>query len=233
MNKNIIALDGPAGSGKSFIAREIAKQIGFKYFDSGAYYRALTLGILHIYHKENCKEPFNAWLTSQNPSQLINGIEIDCVFTAQDENQILLNGLDVTKEIRSPQVANEIKYIADKLEFRSFVNERIKKLASFNRLVMDGRDIGTEVFPDAIFKFFITANIAVRAERRHNDLIDRGIASEKNKIKTEIEIRDKTDLERSIAPLKQASDAILIDTSQMTKNIVIEYILSKIQRDLL
>ena len=230
MNRNVIALDGPAGSGKSSVAREIAAKIGFHYFDSGAYYRAITYHAMEIYRSVATAAPFSVWIEGRE-DELVQGVKLDCIFSDSSENIILLNEKNISHEIRTPEVTNEIRYIANKKKFRDFVNAAIRELVVHNRLVMDGRDIGSEVFPDAVYKFYLTASIQVRALRRHNDLKSRGIDFDLEELQKDIESRDKTDMERAIAPLKKAHDAILIDTSHMPKNIVIENILSKIHKE--
>ena len=231
MNKNIIAIDGPAGSGKSTVAREVAKQIGFQYFDSGAYYRVVTLHCMNVKDRQGSTEDFFSWLQKQNYRELLAGVALDCEFRENGENDIFLNKDNVSAAIRTPEVTEQIKHIANKAEFREFVNKYIRDLASRKKLVMDGRDLGTEVFPDAVYKFFLTASIGVRALRRQQDLAQRGISEDLKKLEKDIELRDKTDMERDIAPLKQAGDAILIDTSLMGKNIVIETVLSGIKKE--
>ncbi|TGL64554.1 (d)CMP kinase [Leptospira sarikeiensis] len=225
MTENVIALDGPAGTGKSTVAREISKKLGFEYLDSGAFYRALTLHIYRIYQSKNLSISFSDWLSGKEFLPLTEGVEIFCEFSKTGENHIFLNGQDVSVEIRTPEITREIKYIADKLVFREFVNSQLRKLSLTHRLVMDGRDIGTHVFPDARYKFFLTASSRVRAERRYKQLLEQGIQSDLDEIEKEIIVRDKSDTEREIAPLRKAEDAILIDTDNLPKNSVISKIL--------
>ncbi|PJZ25493.1 cytidylate kinase [Leptospira hartskeerlii] len=225
MTENVIALDGPAGTGKSTVARELSKKLGFEYLDSGAFYRALTLHIFKIYVSKNSSISFSDWLSGKEFLPLTEGVEIFCEFSETGENRIFLNGEDVSTDIRTPEITREIKYIADKAVFREFVNSQLRKLSQTHRLVMDGRDIGTHVFPDARYKFFLTASSRVRAERRYNQLLEQGIRSDLEEIEKEIVIRDKSDTEREIAPLRKAEDAILIDTDNLPKNSVISKIL--------
>ncbi|TGK00071.1 (d)CMP kinase [Leptospira langatensis] len=225
MTENVIALDGPAGTGKSTVARELSKKLGFEYLDSGAFYRALTLHIYRIYSATNSSISFSEWLPLKDFASLTQGVIILCEFSKTGENHIFLNGQDVSQEIRTPEITREIKYIADKALFRDFVNSQLRNLALTHRLVMDGRDIGTHVFPDARYKFFLTASSKVRAERRYNQLLEQGIRSNLDEIENEIIIRDKSDMEREIAPLRKSADAILIDTDNLPKNSVISKIL--------
>ncbi|EMJ97424.1 MULTISPECIES: (d)CMP kinase [unclassified Leptospira] len=225
MTENVIALDGPAGTGKSTVARELSKKLGFEYLDSGAFYRALTLHIYRIYKSKNSSISFSDWLSGKELLPLTDGVKIFCEFSEAGENHIFLNGEDVSAEIRTAEITREIKYIADKAVFREFVNSQLRKLSETHRLVMDGRDIGTHVFPDARYKFFLTASSRIRAERRYNQLLEQGIRSDLDEIEKEIVVRDKSDMEREIAPLRKAEDAILIDTDNLPKNSVISKIL--------
>ncbi|PJZ68674.1 cytidylate kinase [Leptospira perolatii] len=231
MTDDVIALDGPAGSGKSTVARELAEKLGYNYLDSGAFYRALTLHIYRIYFSSAEKEPFSEWLQKQDFFKLTSGVAIQCSFVRSEENRISLNGEDVTLQIRAPEITKEIKHIANKLEFRNFVNFQLRKLAESYKLIMDGRDIGTEVFPFAKHKFYLTASSRVRAERRYAQLLEQGHSSDLEEIEKEIILRDRSDMEREIAPLRQAKDAILIDTDRLPKNSVISKILESLEDD--
>lgn len=228
MNQNIVAMDGPAGSGKSTVAREIASKIGYNYLDTGSYYRALTLFFHRIYKKENSTLPFSEWVNSQNLEKEFSKISLQTEFLGSGINKTILNQEDVSEEIRLPELTEEIKYLAPLRNVRDFVNQCLHDLGSKYKLIMDGRDIGTEVFPDAKFKFFVTASIEVRAERRYKELLEKGISVNLEQLKEDIEKRDKSDMMRKIAPLRMADDAILIDTTQLSKNVVINMILSKI-----
>lgn len=228
MNQNIVAMDGPAGSGKSTLAREIAKQIGFNYLDTGSYYRAFTLYFHRMYKKEKNKESFSKWIENKNLANEFSKISIQTEFISDGANKTFLNSEDVSDEIRLLEVTEEIKYLAPLREVRDFVNQSLHELSKKYKLIMDGRDIGTEVFPDAKFKFYITASIDVRAQRRYQELVEKGISVQLEQLKEDIIRRDKSDRERKIAPLRKADDAILIDTTQLSKNVVINNILSQI-----
>jgi cytidylate kinase len=228
MNQNIVAMDGPAGSGKSTVAREIAKQIGYNYLDTGSYYRAFTLFFHQIYKKENSRVSFSEWIKSQNLKIKFSEILIQTEFLSEGINKTILNLEDVSEEIRLPEITEEIKYLAPLREVRDFINQSLHDLSKKYKLIMDGRDIGTEVFPDAKFKFYITASIEVRAERRYQELVEKGISVQLEQLKEDINKRDKSDMERKIAPLRKADDAILIDTTELSKNVVINKILSQI-----
>ncbi|AOP33363.1 cytidylate kinase [Leptospira tipperaryensis] len=230
MNENVIALDGPAGSGKSTVARQIAEKIGFNYLDTGAFYRALTLFLYRLYEKTPNAGEFSDWVKTNEAETSISHAHILCEFSAGNENRIFLNNEDVSLAIRTPEITREIKHIANKRIYRDFVNKELHSLAKLHKLLMDGRDIGTEVFPDAKFKFYLTASSKVRAERRTLQLKEQGISADQNEIEREIILRDKSDMERDIAPLYQAKDAILIDTDILSKNSVISKILEILDR---
>ena len=228
MNQNIVAIDGPAGSGKSTVAKEIAEKIGFHYLDTGSYYRAFTLYFHRIYKNQNLEIKFSEWIEKQNLENEFSKILIQTEFLTGGTNKTILNSQDISEEIRLPEVTEEIKYLAPIQKVREFVNSSLHDLAKKYKLIMDGRDIGTEVFPDAKYKFFVTASIEVRAQRRFQELAEKGISVNLEQLKDDIEKRDKSDMMRKIAPLRMADDAILIDTTQLSKNVVINMILSKI-----
>ena len=218
MDKLIIAIDGQASTGKSTQAKKIADNLGFNYRDSGAYYRAITLYLLNSNVKHDLK-------ISQ---EILNQISIK-----QDYNEghfrIFLNDNDVTNKIRGHKVSLSVSNYAKKPEIRKFVFDQLRKSAESNSIVVDGRDIGTVVFPDANFKFFLIAEPRIRAERRHKQIDDDSVKVEI--IEEEIKIRDKTDSTREIAPLRKADDAIKIDVSDLTIDEVFNKILQKIKSD--
>ncbi len=218
MNKVIIAIDGQASTGKSTQAKKIADNLGFNYRDSGAYYRAITLYLLNNNIKHNLK-------ISQ---EILNQIIIK-----QDYNEgqfrIFLNDDDVTNKIRGHKVSLSVSNYAKKSEIRKFVFDQLRKSAESNSLVVDGRDIGTVVFPDADFKFFLIAEPRIRAERRHKQIDDDSVKVDI--IEEEIKVRDKTDSTREIAPLRKADDAFKIDVSDLTIKEVFNKILQKIKSD--
>ncbi|HNK95766.1 MAG TPA: (d)CMP kinase, partial [Leptospiraceae bacterium] len=212
----------------STVAREIAAQIGYHYLDTGSYYRAFTLFFYRLYKKNKINSSFADWVQAQNLEKEFSNINIETEFLSSGGNKTLLNSEDISEEIRLPEITEEIKHLAPLRNVRDFVNESLHKLAKKYKLIMDGRDIGTEVFPDAKYKFFVTASIETRADRRYKELIEKGIQVDLEQLKEDISKRDKSDMERKIAPLKIANDAILIDTTQLSKNVVINMILSKI-----
>lgn len=228
MKENIIAIDGPAGSGKSSVAKEIAKSTKFYYMDSGAYYRAITLYFWRRYQKENSPESFPEWLKIQPEMNNLSTIHLDAFLDKSLGNSIFLNSEDVSQEIRSPEVTEQIKYLAVLADIRNYVNQNLYKLSEKYSLIMDGRDIGTEVFPDARLKFFLTADSKIRAQRRWEEYKASGINIDLESLHNDIIRRDESDRNRKIAPLRMADDAILIDTSNLSKNIVINMILSRL-----
>jgi len=208
-----IAIDGPAGAGKSTVAKLLSKKIGFTYIDSGALFRAITLKVLKlgidindinsiIKHAENSKIDF------------IN-------------NSIYLDGIDVSKDIRDDIINKNVSYIAMIPEIRKIIVNIQRKIAKNKNVVVDGRDIGTTVFPDAFIKFYLTASVDERARRRYNQYSDKTKYSIED-IKNQIIHRDYIDSNRESSPLKQADDAILIDTTGKNIDEVVEEMLYNI-----
>ena len=215
MNPVIVAIDGEASTGKSTQAKKIAEELGFDYRDSGAYYRALTLYLIQ-----------NNINSNEDISQTILD-KIDLKQTFKDNKLIIyLNNEDVSDKIRGYKVSINVSSYAKKSEIRNFVYTQLRKSAKSNSLVIDGRDIGTVVFPDADFKFFLFADSKVRAERRHKQINDKSVKLES--IEKEIKTRDNTDSTRKIAPLKKADDAYEIDVTSLSIIQVFDKILQKI-----
>ena len=216
MDPVIIAIDGEASTGKSTQAKKIAEKFNYNYRDSGAYYRAITLYLLQ-----------NNINSNDNISQsVLNQISIEQTYKDK-KLSISLNGNDVTQKIRGFKVSVNVSNFAKKPEIRDFVYEQLRSSAKSNSLVIDGRDIGTVVFPNATFKFFLLADPKIRAERRHKQINDKSVKLES--IEEEIILRDNTDSTRKIAPLKKADDAFEIDVTLLTIEQVFEKILSKIK----
>jgi cytidylate kinase len=212
----IIAIDGEASTGKSTQAKKIAEKFNYNYRDSGAYYRAITLYLIQ-----------NNINSNDNISQsVLSLISIEQVYKDK-KLTIYLNGNDVTQKIRGFKVSVNVSNFAKKPEIRDFVYEQLRSSARSNSLVIDGRDIGTVVFPNATFKFFLLADPKIRAERRHKQINDKSVKLES--IEEEIILRDNTDSTRKIAPLKKADDAFEIDVTLLTIEQVFEKILSKIK----
>ena len=215
MKPVIIAIDGEASTGKSTQAKKIAKELDYNYRDSGAYYRAITLYCLQ--NNINSNDDISQSILKQ--------ISIEQLY--KDKKLIIsLNGNDVSEKIRGYKVSVNVSNYAKKPLIRDFVKDQLRSSAISSSLVVDGRDIGTIVFPNATFKFFLLADPKIRAERRLKQINDKSVKLES--IEKEIKSRDHTDSTRKIAPLKKADDAFEIDVTHLTIEEVFNKILSKI-----
>jgi cytidylate kinase len=207
----IIAIDGYSSSGKSTYARSIAKMLNYTYVDSGAMYRAVTLYCL----KRNLAGP--AGIKVGAIISELNEINIDFVYNPDiQEYETFLNSENVEKEIRSMEVSAYVSKVSQIYEVRARMVELQRQIGSFRGIVMDGRDIGTVVFPDADIKIFMTASVDIRAKRRSDELTGKGIAADFNEIRNNIIARDIADENRDISPLRRADDAIILDNSRMS-----------------
>lgn len=214
-----IALDGPAGSGKSTVAKFLAEKLNILYLDTGALYRAVALFVLNNGVDVENEKQVEPLLTA-----------LDVAVEYKDGKQItLLCGKDVSKEIRENRVSNS----ASKVSALKCVREKLLSLqrgiANSMDCILDGRDIGTFVLPNANYKFFLTASVDCRATRRYKELLERGNAVDYNQLKSEIEERDYRDSHREIAPLKKADDAVEIDTSFLTVEEVCQEVLKRVK----
>lgn len=216
-----VAIDGPAGAGKSSIAKAVSKKLGFVYIDTGAMYRAVA-----VYAIENGIE-----IKEENfTSDVLDEIKID--ITYEDGTQkIFLLGKDVSERIREADVSIGASNVAVIPAVRLKLVELQRALAEKTSVIMDGRDIGTYVLPDAEVKIFLTASSDVRARRRLLEMKEKGMEADFETVKRDIEYRDKNDSEREFAPLRQAEDAVLVDTSDMTIDEVIERITEIIREE--
>ena len=207
--KIIVAIDGPASSGKSTTAKLLAKKLHCIYVDSGAMYRAVALYLLN--HNINFDN-------KENLKKIVHQINIEIKpGHSSDENIIILNGEDVSRQIREPKITKYSSTFATDGIIRKRMVELQRKMAETRSIVMDGRDIGTVVFPDADYKFFLKASLDERAKRRWLEEKTRGHGSKSlEQIKNELAFRDKTDSTREIAPLRKADDAIEIDTTSLS-----------------
>lgn len=210
----IIAIDGPAGAGKSTISKRIANELQFQYVDTGAMYRAITLLFL-----EKGISPQEAALSAESL----------CESMEMDGQRIVVNGRDVSREIRSLEVNQAVSAYAVIPKIRLFLVSLQRKLGEGQDIVVDGRDIGTYVFPNAEVKIFLTASVDVRAKRRYDEMRAKGEAVDWESIVENIRERDRIDSEREMAPLKKADDAIEVDTSNLTIQQVVEHILKLIK----
>lgn len=200
-----VAIDGPAGAGKSTVARCLARRLGYMYIDTGAMYRALTWKALHQAVDLHEEQELIALANSTN-------ISLD---SSGDELAVYCDGKEITAAIRTPQVSRLVSVIAQVAGVRRRLVDLQRQMAASNRVVMDGRDIGTYVLPDAPFKYYLTASLDERVRRRGHELAANGQPQDLENLKEEIQRRDAQDSRREFAPLKPAADAVIIDTSNM------------------
>lgn len=215
MNKLVIAIDGPSGSGKSTVGKAIARRLDYLYIDSGAVYRAIGRKAIDI------GTPLR---DATSVARLARESEIKLIGDP-DHLQVLLDAHDVTDAIRLPDASHASSVVATIPEVREAVVDKLREMARAGGVVMDGRDIGTKVFPDAQVKLFLDASLDVRAKRRFEEERERGRAVSVEAIRAELEARDRRDRERAATPLVKAPDAVFIDTSDMPLDGVIEHVL--------
>lgn len=217
-----IAIDGPAGAGKSTIAKTISKELGIIYLDTGAMYRAVALKAI-ISGLDTTDE--------KRISELVKDIDIRIEYHG-NEQKIFLDGRDVTGEIRTAEVSIGASNVAVYPAVRMKLVELQREIAAQNNVVMDGRDIGTYVLPNAKYKFFLTASLEERAKRRHEEMIRNGLSGVTlDDVQKDIEYRDNNDSKRAFAPLSRAQDAIEIDTTYMNPGEVVNMILNCIKNN--
>ncbi|MBQ8246472.1 MAG: (d)CMP kinase [Lachnospiraceae bacterium] len=216
-----VAIDGPAGAGKSTIAKSVAAELNFIYVDTGAMYRAIGLYLIRNGIRAEDNEQISARCKEAQVSiQYVDGKQV-----------VLLNGEDVNPYIRTEEVGNMASASSANPAVRAQLLDLQRDLAAKNDVIMDGRDIGTNILPNAQVKIYLTASIEVRAKRRYNELVAKGADCDLKEIEKDIAERDERDMNREIAPLKQAEDAVFLDTSDMNieevKNAIIDLIRSK------
>lgn len=210
--KIIIALDGNSSCGKSTYAKLIATELGYSYIDTGAMYRAVTLAAMEAGLFDGTETP-----AVEKIEEILDQVELMLKFNPQKQRtEIYLNGRMVEDLIRSMEVSAHVSYIAAISAVRRKMVEYQRFLGKDRGVVMDGRDIGTVVFPDAEIKIFLSASTEVRAGRRYRELIEKGMPAEFEEVKANLEKRDQIDSNRADSPLKMADDAILLDNSEMT-----------------
>lgn len=201
-----VAIDGPAGAGKSTIAKLVAKEKGYIYVDTGAMYRALAV---HFLNRKVSPEDTNAIIAACRDAEVSIRYE-------SGVQQVYLNGENVTSMLRTEEVGNMASKTSAVPQVRAKLLELQRTLAEENNVIMDGRDIGTNILPHADVKIFLTASVETRAKRRFDELTEKGVACDLTQIAKDIEERDARDMNRETAPLKKADDAILVDSSHMT-----------------
>ena len=218
MKKIQIAIDGPASSGKSTVAKIIARNLGLIYLDTGAMYRVATLVALQE--------------KTEDASKIIQFIENHAISFANGKNgQEVLVGLDnVTEVIRTNEVTNAVSKISAMMEIREFMVAEQQRIAQKGGIIMDGRDIGTVVLPQANLKIFLVASVDERAERRYKENLSKGIPTDLDRLKVEIAERDRKDSTRAVSPLKQAEDAILLDSTGKTIKEIVQFIEEKAKK---
>lgn len=202
-----VAIDGPSGAGKSTIAKTVASELGFVYIDTGAMYRTAALACL--------RQGIDIKANPQKSIEVVNNISIDIEYI-DGTQRIFLNGEDVSDQIRTPQVSMGASDVSAIGAVREKLVAFQRTLAGTKNVIMDGRDIGTHVLPDADVKIFLTASPEIRAERRHKELLEKGIDTSLEQVFLDIKDRDRQDQTRAASPLRRADDAIEVDTSKLT-----------------
>ncbi|MDY5034648.1 MAG: (d)CMP kinase [Prevotella sp.] len=224
MKRITIAIDGHSSCGKSTMAKQLAKDLGYIYVDTGAMYRAVTLfSMQHGYISDN---------RSIDEDRLHKALQsIDIAFVFRDEYKrpvVHLNGKCVEEEIRSIEVSRNVSLIAALPFVRTAMVEKQREMGKAKGVVMDGRDIGTTVFPDAELKIFVTASAEVRAQRRYDELVERSMPADYDEILANVKERDYIDSHREVSPLRMADDAVLLDNSNMTRDEQQQWLMHKV-----
>ena len=216
-----IAIDGPGGAGKSTVARAVAKQLGFIYVDTGAIYRAIGLKFVRT----------GKSFTNENIISVLPGTELSLTHI-DGEQHIIIDGEDVSSLIRTQEISSAASKVSAVPEVRAFLLDLQRDIARKNNVIMDGRDVGTVILPNAEVKIFLTANVEVRARRRHRELMAKGLETPDTfeRVLKEVAERDKADSERATAPLKPAEDAVLVDTSDMAFEQSVQTVINIIRR---
>ena len=212
--KRVIAIDGPAGAGKSTVAKIVAEKLGYTYIDTGAMYRGVAWKTLQQSQEARDEDILRA----------VQDIDVRLACT-ESGTRVTVDGTDVTQEIRTPEVTHIVSRVAALGPVREKMVELQRAMAADGAIVMDGRDIGTNVLPNADVKIFLTASVEERARRRYDEMKEKGYAVNFDKLKREIALRDKQDSEREISPLRQAEDAVLLDTTSLSIDEVVAHVL--------
>lgn len=214
----VIAIDGPSSAGKGTVAKIVAQKLGFSYLDTGAMYRCVALTL------KNNEVDIN---DESEISEILNNTKIKLSSDNNKSLKVELNDKDVSKEIRTPEISRLSSDIATKLSVRSFLTKLQREFAKNTNIVAEGRDMGTQVFPDANVKFFIDASVEVRTNRRYLQLQQAGIKTDIKNLRKDIENRDYQDKNREIAPLHPAINAVIIDTTNLEIDQVVDIILKR------
>lgn len=217
--KLVVAIDGPAGAGKSTVAKLVAQELHLVYIDTGAMYRAVAWKVLH--QKKG--------VTTAAIEEVAKDIDVRLYYKG-GRTRVFVDGKEVTDEIRTPEVSHIVSKVASLALVREKMVELQRKMAESGSVLMDGRDIGTNVLPNASVKIYLTASIEERAKRRAKELLEKGHAVSEADVEKEIAARDKADMEREISPLRQADDAVLLDTTGLSIKEVVSRILSLCRR---
>lgn len=218
MKKIVVAIDGPAGAGKSTIAKLAAEKLGYAYIDTGAMYRSVAWRFLQTggeFDEAFISELANTMIIEFKPEAKVNRVFVD--------------GTEVTEAIRTPEVTAIVSRVAAIGAVREAMVEQQRRMGEIGGVLMDGRDIGTVVFPHAQLKIFLTASVEERARRRYKEMVEKGQQVDLAQLQEDIAARDKQDSERAISPLRQAEDALLLDTSDMSIAQVTDKILQLVQ----
>ena len=214
-----VAIDGPAGAGKSTVAKAAAKELGYIYVDTGALYRTVALNAVRNSIIDDSEKIVDMLSSTRVELKYVDGVQA-----------VYLNGEDVSSLIRTPEISMGASKVSAIPEVRAFLLDLQRDMAKTSDILMDGRDIGTNVLPDASLKIYLTASADVRAKRRYDELQEKGTDCDIDQIKSDIMARDKQDMEREIAPLCKAEDAILVDSSDMSIPQVIDTIISEFKK---
>lgn len=218
----VVAIDGPAGAGKSTVAKMVADCLGFNYLDTGAMYRSLTVKALRM---KTCMENEEAL------EALAKQTTIDLQGNPKDGIKVFLDGEDVSEEIRTPEVTNNTFYIARTPKVRAVMVQLQQEIGSRNNVVIEGRDIGTVVFPNAQYKFYLDASVEERARRRYKEFQEKGKNITLEQVVDDVKARDESDFTRKVGPLKKAADAIVVDSTPLTIEQVVEKIVGYVLKN--
>ena len=224
MKRITIAIDGHSSCGKSTMAKQLAKDLGYIYVDTGAMYRAVTL-----FSMQNGYISDNRSIDEDRLHKALQSIDIAFVFRNEYKRPVVhLNGKCVEEEIRSIEVSRNVSLIAALPFVRTAMVEKQREMGKAKGVVMDGRDIGTTVFPDAELKIFVTASAEVRAQRRYDELVERSMPADYDEILANVKERDYIDSHREVSPLRMADDAVLLDNSDMTRDEQQQWLMHKV-----